>query len=529
MLACGTLLYFVLPSSPRIDVLTMQSPEIPQSGDPFVPLEDGRCLINTLPVELLSHIFLLGHRKNDIAPSSVVGASNFVAGVGAYLTWNSVITEVCHLWREVAIRSAGLWTYVSFINEPLGHRQIVNLQRSRGAPLDIFILDVDYPEDRNIGSHSTADPLSNIQSVLAAILPHVARWRSFKLEVADYRLMTYAQEKLCQCSAAPLLEEFKLVHDESYEFDFDDFDSESAMELSKLDAFRTSKLGMFKGNFPLLKDVFFHGVPLVWSTCHFPESLTTLGLSKHADVLRPSYADFSRMLRSASQLSELWIQGSGPIGGLADRDTNTLDLPQLKTLSLLEMTPAHAKDLVLRMSMPQLVSLAFDFGRDKCSSFLRALSLDHPLMKHSVFSKLTDLAALGGACNSASVRTASKALTSLRTLRLDLSVLPHAWCDVLTGPPLACPSLDFLYVLGLDGSDLRRMISARREQGSPLRHLRIGRGTPVVTMADEQWLRSNISRFERTTIVSGAFFEELEFQGDTDTDEDMEAVDGDDK
>ncbi|KAH7334456.1 hypothetical protein B0J17DRAFT_631235 [Rhizoctonia solani] len=92
-------------------------------------MHNDRQNINKLPTELLCNIFTIGE---EAARSSRPRKSY-------YIGFQEVVTQVCHQWREVAIRCPTLWTYIH-ITRPSTYR-LVSLYLDRAGP--IHHLDID--------------------------------------------------------------------------------------------------------------------------------------------------------------------------------------------------------------------------------------------------------------------------------------------------------------------------------------------------------------------------------------------------
>ncbi|KAL5639175.1 hypothetical protein ACGC1H_006630 [Rhizoctonia solani] len=83
--------------------------------------------INELPVEVLSRVFILG--ENMQRGPRAIGLP--------YMGFQDLVVQVCHLWREVAISTPDLWTYI-FISHPPPHlHAALYISRSGAFPLHI--------------------------------------------------------------------------------------------------------------------------------------------------------------------------------------------------------------------------------------------------------------------------------------------------------------------------------------------------------------------------------------------------------
>ena len=126
-----------------------------------------------LPHEIISHIFLLGHRG---CPLHDRAATIFLLSV----------TAVCALWRDVAISSSALWTSIYYDGTSIGSgedrtreaekvvaRVEAFLSRSRYASLDIFV----------------SCEISKLKlgiAVVDLIRPHLQRCRSFQAACVEF-------------------------------------------------------------------------------------------------------------------------------------------------------------------------------------------------------------------------------------------------------------------------------------------------------------------------------------------------------
>ncbi|KAJ7186642.1 hypothetical protein C8R46DRAFT_277224 [Mycena filopes] len=118
----------------------------------------------TLPVEIVSEIFTQILPPYPLCPR-LVGLSS-----------PTLVTHICHLWREIAFRTPALWRAVDlrldegdvFVDTQVS---IANLwlQRSRSCPLSIKI-------------HSELE--SDVSPLIATVVPHRARWEHLSVDLA---------------------------------------------------------------------------------------------------------------------------------------------------------------------------------------------------------------------------------------------------------------------------------------------------------------------------------------------------------
>ncbi|KAJ7930044.1 hypothetical protein B0H13DRAFT_1859190 [Mycena leptocephala] len=128
-------------------------------------------LVLTLPNEITSEIFVHFLPIYPICPP--------LSG----LLSPTILTHVCRQWREIALAIPALWRAISLSNEyiiPSNQPAYISdiLARSGCCPLSIWMDEFEHDKDRR-GSE-----------VLAAALPHCARWEYLKLYLARTDLPT---------------------------------------------------------------------------------------------------------------------------------------------------------------------------------------------------------------------------------------------------------------------------------------------------------------------------------------------------
>lgn len=319
-----------------------------------------------------------------------------------------------------------------------------------------------------------------IQSVFGIVMPNVARWRSFKLELPNFLAMEYVLQQFCECPAAPSLQRLKLEHWASH----DKILEQSYQSLLT----RQSGLTWFSGNTPVLKDVAIRRIP--WSQCLLPSCLTSLELGNQPERFLPRHAEFTRILSTVDQLESLRLFGEGWNCWHA----KPLQLHRLKHLAFIHIDSRRTQPRVECMIIPQLSELELGLYGN-CTRLLRSFSAVHPLMSHSIFSTLESLILAGFRCDDDAVRQTYESLTELRTLRLNFLELSDAWCHALTGQPVVCRKLESLSAYRPEGPSLCNLVAWRNRAGFPLKLLRVG---PVNSLSprEEEWLRRNVEQFE---------------------------------
>ncbi|KAI0372148.1 hypothetical protein BV20DRAFT_978386 [Pilatotrama ljubarskyi] len=543
------------------------------SSNPFVPPKDGRCLINELPSELLAHIFTLGWTPERDHESDEDDFEDVESDDGTYSTtssegsepphteqeekdeqerrlpFNVLVSHVCARWRAVAIDNPLLWSHVRFIGDPPYDRATTYLERAKGAPLAITIdRTVQDEDDFSMSEEEPDEPEDNdpdleiIGGIMDLILPHVAHWQALQIMVSFYPHMHRALQALGAAGPAPMLEVLQLYH-------YEDTDEHLRFKQPEL---RAQPFRLFDGVAPRLTAVALWGVHLNWDKASSPflSGLTDLELAYHARDVRPSFADFARILRSSPDLRTLTLCLSCPAGTPADwppsgmpevapenadgaamdvDSTAPLVLPKLTDLVLAYLEPVYLLSLLPRLALPALTSLALDLEEDdysdvlayltsprslpaSSSSSLTRLELRRPGIAgtptRSLLANLTSLKIASLPASEAVVRDAYRQLEKLTALNLNVAYLDGFWVDLLfpqeppagggSGAPpgeLLLPRLETLTTTGVDGAKMRELVEARAARGRPLKTLLMNQEDDV-TEEDEEWLGKHVERFE---------------------------------
>ncbi|KAH9841549.1 uncharacterized protein C8Q71DRAFT_337009 [Rhodofomes roseus] len=540
--------------------------------NPYLPPQDGRCLINDLPTELLSQIFLMGAEMDDPTSEDEDEDEDYDSDdedksddedeedkdgedEDEKPSFEVTGSHVCKLWRDVAINTPALWSSLNFSEGPPYTKSAVYLERSKGSPLDLTI-DVTKDED----SDDETDPNNpvpalaelmvcsdELEAILKLIIPHVWHWRLLELMVSDYVLMHSALTQMAACPSAPMLEVLELYH---YEED------EEGEEMFAPAKFKEQNFVLFNGNAPRLTHVALWGVHLDWAASTFLSGLTELELAYHAKDVRPPFKDVARILRDSPEMGTLTICQSGPTGGPAEwlesmMDPNamqtdssepqpdtTISLPSLKNLVIAFLEPEYAKNLVERLVLPNLKSLAIDLEEDDGTPLLQTLTRPSSTTGKSVLSGLQALKVAGVQCQEGTVIVDMyAALTNLVQLNLNFGFVSDKWFDVLvaqwesvagSGKDPLLPRLETLTTSGLSGKDVRKLIEARKAMNRPVKTVFMNQ-MDELEEEDEQWIKDNVDEFdyfegsdEEDILEIVAEGEEVENDQDEDEWEDMQ-------
>lgn len=531
-------------------------------NNPFVPPSGDVCFINSLPPELLSRIFEVGsaddgtededdvsvdcwenlcrnwksdakgdnEKDGDIEiegevedadeegdeewtdeenDSDATGSSHLSP---SWPPFPIVVSHVCRHWRNIAFSTPSLWTTIVVPSEarPPYEFESTLLERSKSLPVDIYINcepDDDDDSDSDIGPPSDAD----LESLFSILVPHIHRWRTMEVAVAEYRNMYVFLSAVSDPSIPPAsqLKTLELYHHEEME----EFDNFGFPCMSK-------HFTLFGGSAPLLVKVVLWGVHVDWNQPWIASSsnLTDLELAFHPEDVRPSWTQFVTILRGAFALEKLSLRQSGPSGeppewfieptpgGPADINA-PIQLLRVTDLILAFHSQARAIGLLRKLYLPAIKSLTLDFDEGDYTDFVHELagpatSLVTQEQPHSLLSMLEKLKIAGLPCDPPCIELLYGELQNLTSLTISLSYLPHFFLDILAtscrlpGRSSAwLPRLTTLYVSGTFGTAVRYLVEKRREAGVPLSSLYVEESCDVED-EDIEWLKKNVEIFD---------------------------------
>ncbi|KAH8093098.1 hypothetical protein BXZ70DRAFT_950085 [Cristinia sonorae] len=515
-------------------------------GPPLIPPKD-RCIINTLPTELLSHIFVLGlelvdkdvwdieaHLNEegeesipqnngdpdceDVESDSKDEDEEVQGGTEPEPDWQILVSAVCRRWREVALEIPQLWSKVIFTEKSSLEKAYTYLRRTKGAPLKICI---DFTNDSD-ESHKIWPPMisdedylmARTKGIISIITTHMKRVAILEVMVKFWRHMSVLLAFLGSCDGAPMLEVLRLSR---HELEDEDDIREDGHPLSPIpESDKQQDFLLFKGDLPRLRHVALWGVHVDWEKSLFLKNLTMLELSYHEADLAPSFKAFARILRSSPNLNALTILQSGPRGGPiewlesvtgrtndVDADLGMqIDLPNVKTFVLASVDRQYAIDLMDCLVLTGLYSLTLDFGEGDSTEFISSLIKPHRVTGKSILSTLTHVRLGGlGVCKKQVLDDMAFAMQNITSLYIEYRHLGDAtWYDFLI-PPLGrkvhFPCLEELHSIGLPGFKLVELVRARKVAGVPLQQLFVGIGA-YMDEDEEQWLKekSGLKTFE---------------------------------
>ncbi|TCD65488.1 hypothetical protein EIP91_002572 [Steccherinum ochraceum] len=516
------------------------------------PPNEDRCIINELPPEILSHIFLLGLELEDsedeadekeeemkvkkrLEAFEKAEAAQKETGVvipkddgdseyedvssdedsdsDSDSDWQLLVTQVCRRWREVALEIPQLWSSVEFTTESPLAKANAYLERAKGAPLE---LSIDFTDDDNskvwnsvgVLTPQIVEYMERFVKILQIVQPHLYHTRALQVEVALWKYMGTTLMFLGQISAAPMLEVLQLYHYEDLEPDDEDFPTSHIPEED-----RKQDFVLFHGNAPMLKEVALWGVHLDWDRSTFLEGLHDLELAFHDQDLRPSFKTFARILHSSPKLEVLTISQSGPKGdavdwlrsmmntaeGSTEVDSSVsteIQLPSVKDFVLAHVECGYGMELVERLAMPKLISLTLDLEEDDHTVFVAALCRPHRITRQPVFANITTLQLNGlGLCMKGTIEEAMAVLQKVTHLRVNFHHVSRDWYEVMFPSE---PSSSSTHRINLPRLETFHSIGLIGDELTKLVKARTAAGVPLlhlyvsdeddVTPEEEHWL-----------------------------------------
>ncbi|KDR82592.1 hypothetical protein GALMADRAFT_1347475 [Galerina marginata CBS 339.88] len=457
--------------------------------------------IHSLPIELLSAIFILGFAFEDPYADSPfllkpdqeykpIPSSNFEV----------VVSHVSHHWRQVALSTQSLWTTFHFRNPT--HLSRAKAYLARCSTSTTSLLDV-LVDTVSVENHVPGVTLykDELYSIFQVIIPHIRRWRTFHLKVSDNECKGVARLFLGTCGGAQNLETLQLYH-------FEDYRTSQGLYLA---TYRPPVV-IFGNNLPRLKNISLIGVNLPWENSPYIANLHNLELALHSESVRPVYSWWDSMLRSSTELKSLCLYYSGPSLPTSDparawsTPGNKIRLEKLRELNVTDLDSEYLCDLVERLCLPNLKRLTLELPEQDYSPFMDLItgpSLQKPANDStqaqttsepnaarpapiaplpSVFN-LEILVIKALECSWTSWAGFLQATQGLRVLEVDFARVGPAFWNVFTQPstpksqthigrgisikPLLLPRLQMFKLTGVSGEDivsaLRYRYSLRRE------------------------------------------------------------------
>ncbi|KAF7364994.1 F-box domain-containing protein [Mycena venus] len=334
-------------------------------------LPTGVC---TLPVELLSRVFVLG-AADQVVDSPFLLRPDEDHCVGSVTDFQLLVSHPAHIARAEAFLARAAVHY----------------------PLDILV-DTVSVDDHIPGVTLCRDEM---RAIFALIIPHVARWRAFHLKVRANECKLIARQALSTCGPAPRLETLQLYH-------FEDYRTTQNLYIA---TYRPPVV-IFDNALPALKNV---------SLIGHPPALQ--GVGRDAAPLSP-------------RLRRLRLHYSGPRA--ADEHSTRVCVPALEELSLTDLDPDHLARLLRTLELPRLATLALDLPEQDAAGapaqdFTGVVQMIAGAAPPLPIAALHTLRITALECAPAALAALLRALVSLSVLELDFARVrdPETVCDVL--------------------------------------------------------------------------------------------------
>ncbi|KDQ15580.1 hypothetical protein BOTBODRAFT_31473 [Botryobasidium botryosum FD-172 SS1] len=320
-------------------------------------IRSGLAPINCLPVELLSQIFVLGFLDEFYGEEKLklVEDAKDEDDDEADLEFSTLVTHVCHHWREVALQTPSMWTYLEMVdNYPAFEKTMAWIERSKACLLE-FDLDFSSEYYEDFGRNE-------MNVVLDLIMPHIARWCAFSLIVDAFEPMHTFLARMQ--APAPNLRELELYNN---------------AELDTLEAFSPPHLRtpikLPHNVAPKLERFSVWSVHILWPVFPFT-NLIHLELAYHTPDVRPSWGDFIGMLNASPNLRSLALIDSWPpLSSYAACEGPTVQLPSVVEFKLvLSSEPPDLIHLINTLRMPNLRKLHLgDLIEANFAPFIKAI------------------------------------------------------------------------------------------------------------------------------------------------------------
>ncbi|TFY70957.1 hypothetical protein EVG20_g2040 [Dentipellis fragilis] len=308
--------------------------------------------IQTLPVELLSRIFLLGY-SDGVDP-----ARPFKRKAIEGLNFEVIISHVCSHWRGVALRTPGLWTSLRMRKPSHLERGKEFVKRSRYCLLDVMF-DFVARKDHIPGRTLCFDHFHEAFDIAEA---HAMRWRSLLLRLCDLECKGGARARLHGCAPVPMLQSLQLWHLEDW-----------GTSQNLFVATAKPPVQILNNDVPSLKNLSLVGVNLAWSQEHYLADLEQIEFALHSEGVRPSVKEWEELLRASPNLWRLSLHYSGPrVEGAWT--ASPIPLAHLSVLSLTDMDPTLLCSVMQHLTMPTLRTLEMELPEQDFTAFVDLIS-----------------------------------------------------------------------------------------------------------------------------------------------------------
>jgi len=438
-------------------------------------LESRIAAVWALPNEILSYIFQLGvmdEEKAEIESEVKVDEEGPTEKVGFQI----LVSQVCRMFREVAIGTPCLWTQIHILDLAPPRIDFVRtcVERSGCSKLDVMV----DSDDPRLGHEP--EPIETLMTIL---VPHIHRFQRFTVRLRGFQSLYRIMQVLDR--PAPQLETLELS-DIDYENAFDEDDPFSPTELRE-------PLVLFGGVTPKLESVSLDGAHVAWKSCDFTD-LVELHLGYHTRDVRPSFDEFKAIIDASPALRRLDLRGSAPL--LSDDPAETslyapLLMDRLEDMHISDIPSDYATTLISLLRAPHLKSLSLtDLDTNDYSVFFRCIMGPPVLFPCLNTLKLASIEVADDAFESL-----LRAFPKVTHLTLYFNQMPITWLTYLEPNPeheIICPKLESLKCVSASTSDIKKVLEKRREAGFPIARLQIDKETENWgTKGCMKWIREN--------------------------------------
>ena len=494
---------------------------------PLAPPQGGVCLINNIPPELLSYIFVVGTLAKDEEGNNdslteidldFLESSSSLESSESFLPFRLLVSNICRHWRNIALSTPFLWTNIE-VTPTAGlslEPTLTLLERSKDLPITVYIYCQGHAYD---GNQAPSD--DELRSLFSTFIPHVHRWRAMMIGIPEYRhvyeFLSAASDPSIPAASqlTTLMLEYPVTEEARQSFVYPDM---------------SEHFTLFRGSAPLLTTLSLWGVHVDWNQPWIASAsnLTELELAFHAEDVRPSWSQFATILRGAPSLEELALHHSGPSGNPANwfirptfgspADLNApIQFLRLRDLTFEFHSEAHAIELLRKFYLPALKKLTLHFDVGDFTNLVRELARSATSLSptqepsRSLLNGLESLKIVKLRCRIECIRILYEQLQNVTSLNISLENLPSPFLDILAEPctfprraNVWLPQLATLYVSGAFGNSLRYVVGQRRNAGAPLSALHLKECE--VDDEDEEWLKENVETvkyiFDDSCLVS---------------------------
>ncbi|TFY71036.1 hypothetical protein EVG20_g1977 [Dentipellis fragilis] len=458
---------------------------------------DKSCPIDDLPVELLSHIFLILKAMHALTRHE--RANERIHSTPYQIT----LSHVASRWRTIAINTPDLWTFI-YVSHTHKHLERVDafLTRSASQSLDIVIRCLQRSPGTGLSDPQKttmiAKPRIAFGPLLSKLVTHVARWGAFNFSSDVWQIMR-AELTVLQPTTAPHLRTFGLrYYDRTYRV---------ANTHPAWAANNWGDLTPFSGAPLQLHELAVRGIPLDWQWCAFA-GLRVLTLSNNFSQRRVGLSsdDALRILARCPALVSLRVEDLVPLANHAT--AQAVELPVLNDFDIAVVTWDSADWITQYLIAPNLRALTLWHYKSLTVEIMDVLTGAHPTTGASILRPLRVfcMVPFHAECNSDRRHLMYGQLHNLRVFIYDTDVDDTGvgsftfLRDLMgpTGTVLPLPNLTTLVIASIDWNLMHAVVEARRDAGAPLRKVVFRTDACEEDLEQAQWFAQNLETFAFT-------------------------------